>query len=138
MDESAKKNKEAHDRSKTAAERIEAQNELSKAMHQVGAMIGALFNYLLRILTLGKYGTPGAGAPDAGANTNGAVSTYVATPVVAATPAGAANVNVVTSKEGSNTKAAPTEPTPEGDAPDVVTKPQAKVKVLTKNKPRGM
>ena len=118
MDESAKKNKEAHDRSKTAAERIEAQNELSKAMHQVGAMIGALFNYLLRILTLGKYGTPGAGA-----NTNGA-----------ATPAGAANV--VTSQEGSNTKAAPTEPTPEGDAPDVVTKPQAKV--LTKNKPRGM
>ena len=145
MDESAKKNKEAHDRSKTAAERIEAQNELSKAMHQVGAMIGALFNYLLRILTLGKYGTPGAGAPDAGANTNGAATPVgttpnpnVATPVVAATPAGAANVNVVTSKEGSNTKAAPTEPTPEGDAPDVVTKPQAKVKVLTKNKPRGM
>ena len=145
MDESAKKNKEAHDRSKTAAERIEAQNELSKAMHQVGAMIGALFNYLLRILTLGKYGTPGAGAPDAGANTRvrGAATPVgttpnpnVATPVVAATPAGAAKIGVVTSKEGSNTKAAPTEPTPEGDAPDVVTKPQAKV--LTKNKPRGM
>ena len=141
INESTKKNKEAHDRSKTAAERIEAQNELSKAMHQVGAMIGALFNYLLRILTLGKYGTPGAGAPDAGANTNGAATPVgttpnpnVATPVVAATPAGAANV--VTSKEGSNTKAAPTEPTPEGDAPDVVTKPQAKV--LTKNKSRGM
>ena len=149
MDESAKKNKEAHDRSKTAAERIEAQNELSKAMHRVGAMIGALFNYLLRILTLGKYGTPGAGAPDAGANTNGAATPHfygttpnpnVATPVVAATPAGAANVvvNVATSKEGSNTKAAPTEPTPEGDAPDVVTKPQAKAVYPTKNKSRGM
>lgn len=153
MDESAKKNKEAHDRSKTAAERIEAQNELSKAMHKVSAMIGALFNYLLRILTLGKYGTPGAGAsaPDVGANTNGAATPVgttpnpnVATPAVAATPAGAANVNVnvVTSKEkeGSNTKAAPTEPTPDadadGDAPGVVTKPQAKV--LPKNKSRGM
>ena len=157
MDESAKKNKEAHDRSKTAAERIEAQNELSKAMHQVGAMIGALFNYLLRILTLGKYGTPGAGAPDAGANTNGAATPVgttpnpnpnVATPVVAATPAGAANV--VTSKEGSETKVAPSEvvvvptittpvgttPTTDGDAPDVVTKPQAKAP--TKNKLRGM
>ena len=107
-------------------------------------MIGALFNYLLRILTLGKYGTHGThgvGAPDDGANTNGAatpanIAFNVATPAVAATPAGAANVVTSKEKEGSNTKAAPTEPTPDGDAPDVVTKPQAKV--LTKNKPRGM
>ena len=141
MDESAKKNKEAHDRSKTAAERIEAQNELSKAMNKLGAMIGALFNRLLHILTLGKYGNPGA--PDGGANTNGAgtpaATTAGATPKVATPAATLAGVT------NAVTKVAPTEvPTevtpgvpPEGDAPDAVTKHKVSAKVPTKNK-RGM
>jgi hypothetical protein len=140
MDESAKKNKEAHDRSKTAAERIEAQNELSKAMNKLGAMIGALFNRLLHILTLGKYGNPGA--PDDGANTNGAgtpaATTAGATPKVATPAATLAGVT------NAVTKVAPTEvPTevtpgvPPEVTPDAVTKHKVSAKVPTKNK-RGM